>query len=113
MLKDLSVTPIQAAAMMTLHAHGPTSQAELGRLIDMEATNVRGLVARLEALGLVSIEGHPSDTRQNVVTTTRKGNTAAVEIAGISARASAETLNALTDDERETFIALLSRIALA
>ena len=110
-LKGLGVTPMQAAALMTLHP-GTLSQADLGRAIGMEPANVHGLVARLRKLGLIDIEAHPTDQRQVRVALSEAGIRSAEKLAVLSAQAAAETLECLAPDERATLMSLLSRIAL-
>jgi DNA-binding MarR family transcriptional regulator len=112
LLKSIGITPMQAATMMTLHARGPLSQADLGRAIGMEPANVHGLVARLKKQALIDVEAHPSDQRQVRVKLSRDGERQAAEIAELSARAQTETLAPLAPEERDHLMALLGRIAL-
>jgi DNA-binding MarR family transcriptional regulator len=112
LLKDVGITPMQAAGVMTLHARGPLSQAELGRAIGMEPANVHGLVARLKKQALIVVEPHPSDQRQVRVRLSDAGERQAGEIAELSARAQTETLAPLAPDERDHLMTLLGRIAL-
>jgi DNA-binding MarR family transcriptional regulator len=112
LLKDVGITPMQAATVMMLYARGPLSQADLGRAIGMEPANVHGLVARLKKQALIEVEAHPTDARQLRVALSAGGKRQAVEIAGLSARAQTETLAPLTAAERDHLMALLGRIAL-
>jgi DNA-binding MarR family transcriptional regulator len=111
LLKGLGVTPMQAAALMTLH-RGTLSQADLGRAIGMEPANVHGLVARLKKLGFIDVESHPTDQRQVRVALSEKGDRSAVKLAQLSAQSAEETLARLAPAERETLMHLLGRIAL-
>jgi MarR family transcriptional regulator, lower aerobic nicotinate degradation pathway regulator len=110
LLKDVGITPMQAATVMTLHRHGPLSQAELGRAIGMEPANVHGLVARLKNQSLVDVEAHPTDQRQVRVTLSAKGDRQAGAIAQLSLRSATETLAPLTPVERDHLMDLLGRI---
>lgn len=112
MLKGLGITPMQAATIMTLHQHGPLSQADLGRAIGMEPANVHGLVARLKKLSLIGVAPHPTDQRQVRVALSAQGKQQAGEIAKVSGLSAIETLEPLTPAERDHFMALLGRIAL-
>ena len=111
LLKGLGVTPMQAAALMTLH-RAELSQADLGRAIGMEPANVHGLVARLKKLELIDVEAHPTDQRQVRVALSGRGRRSAVKLAHLSAQSAEETLSLLAPAERETLMELLSRIAL-
>lgn len=109
-LKDVGVTPMQAAAIMALRSRGEVSQAELGRAIAMEPANVHVLLARLTKLGLVDLSPHAVDARQIVVALSPKGEERAQRIADVTARASAQTLQPLTVAERDVLLELLARI---
>ena len=112
LLKDVGITPMQAATVMTLHRRGPLSQAELGRAIGMEPANVHGLVARLKKQSLVDVEPHPTDQRQVRVALSLQGEQQAGAIARLSLASAAETLEPLTPAERDRLMELLARIAL-
>ena len=112
LLKDLGITPMQAATIMTLHRRGPLSQADLGRAIGMEPANVHGLVARLKKQSLIDVEPHPTDQRQVRVALSAQGEHQAGAIARLSLQSAAETLAPLEPAERDHLMALLSRIAL-
>lgn len=112
MLKAERITPMQAAAIMTLHA-GTLSQAELGRAIGMEPANVHGLVARLQKRKLVTTRSDETDDRKIVVALSPAGRARADRIARRTALAAESALEVLTPSERETFLRLLARFALA
>jgi MarR family transcriptional regulator, lower aerobic nicotinate degradation pathway regulator len=112
LLKDLGITPMQAATVMTLHRRGPLSQADLGRAIGMEPANVHGLVARLRKQLLIEVESHPTDQRQVRVALSAEGERHAGTIAQLSLQSATDTLAPLTPAEREHLMDLLGRIAL-
>jgi DNA-binding MarR family transcriptional regulator len=111
-LRDVGITPMQAAAVMAIHRAGTLSQAELGRAIGMQPANVHGLVARLQKRGLAVTAPHPADARQVLVSLAPAGRAQAAQIAALSAAAQEATLAPLDAHERATLIALLARIAL-
>jgi DNA-binding MarR family transcriptional regulator len=111
LLKDLGITPMQAATIMTLQQRGPLSQAELGRAIGMEPANVHGLVARLKKQALIGVEPHPSDQRQLCVALAAEGERRAELLARLSAQSADQTLEPLSPAEREQLMDLLLRIA--
>ena len=110
LLKEIGVTPMQAAAIMALRGRGELSQADLGRAIGMEPANVHVLLARLTKLALVDLTPHAVDNRQIVVGLSPKGEAQAQRIAVVTARASAQTLQPLTPAERVVLLELLARI---
>jgi DNA-binding MarR family transcriptional regulator len=112
LLKDLGITPMQAATVMTLHRRGPLSQADLGRAIGMEPANVHGLVARLRKQLLIDVEPHPTDQRQVRVALSAEGERHAGTIADLSLQSASDTLAPLSPAEREHLMELLGRIVL-
>jgi DNA-binding MarR family transcriptional regulator len=110
-LRDVGITPMQAAAVMALRRGGAMSQAELGRLIGMERANVHGLVARLHALDVVETRAHPTDARALEVALSAHGVRCADDVARVSAASAEATLAPLAPHERTTLLALLARIA--
>jgi DNA-binding MarR family transcriptional regulator len=112
MLKAEKITPMQAAAIMTLHERS-LSQAELGRAIGMEPANVHGLIARLQKLRLVTTRNDEHDDRKIVVALSSAGRARADRIARQTAIAAESTLDVFSASERETFLRLLARFALA
>jgi DNA-binding MarR family transcriptional regulator len=112
LLKELGITPMLAARVLTLHRRGPLSQADLGRAIGMEPANVHGLVARLKKQNLIGVEPHPTDQRQVRVALSAQGDRQAGAIAQLSAQSAMETLAPLLPAERDHFMELLGRIAL-
>ena len=112
LLKDIGVTPMQAATVMTLHRRGALSQADLGRAIGMEPANVHGLVARLKKQALIDVAEHPTDQRQVIVALSAEGERRAGTIAALSWQSAAETLAPLAPAERDHLMELLARIAL-
>ncbi len=111
-LRDLGITPMQAAAVMAVHRAGTLSQADLGRAIGMQPANVHGIVARLQKLGLAETTPDPADARHVLVSLAPAGRDQAAHVAALSAAAHDATLAPLDAHERDTLIALLSRIAL-
>ncbi len=96
---------------MALRRGGPQSQADLGRAIGMQPANVHGLVARLHKSGLIEVTPHPTDQRQVQIALSPRGEHHAAEVAEVSARSAQMTLAPLSAAERETFLALLRRVA--
>lgn len=57
------VTRPQAGAMRVLRVHGPASQRELAAALKCDASNVTGIVDRLESRGLLERHVDPADRR--------------------------------------------------
>jgi MarR family transcriptional regulator, organic hydroperoxide resistance regulator len=103
---DLSVA--QAKALRHLAQVGPVPMRELACRLRCDASNVTGIIDRLERRGLVERRASPSDRRIKSLVTTRQGDEVARAL-WIEVRARALALLDLSDDERATLVALLRR----
>ena len=104
------LTPTQFAAMARVHELGPLSQNRLGRLTAMDSATIKGVVERLLAKGLVTLNPDPNDKRLRLVSLTPPGRaliTAATEQA-LAARI--ETLAPLSEEEAAQFEALIAKL---
>lgn len=90
---------------------GPLTQAEIGRRLGVDRSDVVALLDDLEAEGYVSREPDPTDRRRNQVTATTKGKKELVRLDGLMAKANEELLAPLSTAERAKLLELLGRIA--
>src|ERR1700730_3737086 len=60
---ELDLAPVQAKALHELEVDPPISMRELAERLKSDPSNVTGLVARLEARGLVERRPDPTDRR--------------------------------------------------
>lgn len=105
------VTPTQFATLIKLRELGVLSQNHLGRLVAMDAATTNGVITRLRKRGLVQTQASTNDLRRLDVSLTPEGQAFIAEKIGQAEKVSALTLKALTMRERETLLALLSKIA--
>jgi DNA-binding MarR family transcriptional regulator len=99
------------SVLTALSESGGISQAELGRRVWIDRSDLHALLAELEGDGLVARKPDPEDRRRNVVTLTAVG---VRKLRRLDARVQAaqETLlEPLTPAQRETFVRLLRRLA--
>jgi MarR family transcriptional regulator, lower aerobic nicotinate degradation pathway regulator len=106
----ISLTPTQWAALAKLTETGPCSQNQLGRLTAMDVATIKGVIDRLSARGLTETSPDPADGRRLLVSLTRAGQQIAEKAAPNALAISRETLAPLDAKERETLVALLSRL---
>lgn len=104
------LTPTQFAALAKLCELGPTSQNALGRATSMDAATIKGVVDRLRHKGLVAALPDAADRRRLVLAPTPEGKAAYARARPSAHRITSETLAPLTEDEAETFLALLTRL---
>ncbi|KNB49669.1 MarR family winged helix-turn-helix transcriptional regulator [Streptomyces caatingaensis] len=96
-------------AKLLAHLKGPVPMRGLATLLVCDASNVTGIVDRLEARGLVRREPDPSDRRvKNVVATDEGRETIRRVRAGMHATHTA--LDALDAEQRTALYALLERL---
>ncbi|MEU5904197.1 MarR family winged helix-turn-helix transcriptional regulator [Micromonospora sp. NPDC047527] len=110
-LAPLGLRPRHLVALTVLRDGGGTSQQSLATVLEMDSTNIVGLLNDLEAEHLVERRRSPEDRRRHVVDLTAEGvkRLSAAECA--LAGAEDEVLGALDPAERETLYELLRRAA--
>ncbi len=106
----LDITSMQATALYALGIIGPTTQAALGIAIDMEPSNVHGLIRRLIAKKLITLTVHKTDARANIITLTPEGKRFANELEKLSVDISEQFLAPLNTKEQKTLQSLLLRV---
>ena len=104
------LTTMQFAALVRLDQQGAMSQNHLGRAASMDAATVKGVVGRLEGLGLVQRHADPGDKRRLTVEITAEGQALLARVYGPAVEAMEQGLAPLTAPERVTLMALLSRL---
>jgi DNA-binding MarR family transcriptional regulator len=106
----INLTPTQWAALSKLSEVGACSQNQLGRLTSMDVATIKGVIDRLTARGLTETSPDPEDGRRLMVSLSRAGQQLAEKAAPAALAISKETLAPLDAKERETLVALLSRL---
>ncbi|WP_433531150.1 MarR family winged helix-turn-helix transcriptional regulator [Micromonospora sp. CA-263727] len=108
-LAPLGLRPRHLVALTVLREAEGISQQGLASSLQIDGTNVVGLLNDLEAAGLVERRRSPEDRRRHVVSLTETGgkrlNEAECALAGVED----EVLGALDPAERDTLYELLRR----
>jgi len=89
---------------------GPASQARLGRRTGIDRSDVVASLNELADRGLVSRSPDPDDARRNVITITPAGRAYFRRLDQILTNVQDELLTPLTSAERNTLVALLTRL---
>ncbi|MGK5445152.1 MarR family winged helix-turn-helix transcriptional regulator [Micromonospora sp. URMC 105] len=110
-LAPLGLRPRHLVALTVLRAEGGISQQALAGRLEMDGTNVVGLLNELEAAHLVERRRSPADRRRHVVELTETGTKRLSEAECALATAEEEVLGALDADQRETLYELLRKAA--
>ena len=108
--RPLGVSPAGGLALGQLRDHGPLSPSELGdRLIITRAT-VTGIVDSLERRGYVVRSPNPTDRRGVILAITPAGLEVTARVRTLIHRYERDWMSVLSDEELETYIALMHRI---
>ncbi len=104
------LTPPQFSTLVKLREVGPCSQNRLGRLINLDAATIKGIVDRLCSRGFVTSTEDAADRRRRAVKLTARGK-AAVEQAILAHEAMREEMLApLAPEERQELLRLLRKL---
>jgi DNA-binding MarR family transcriptional regulator len=101
--------PRHVVALRLLSERGPVSQQALRGLLNMDPSNVVGLLNDLEDRGLTTRRRDPADRRRHIVEISAKGE---AELNAANARINMvddEVLHALSIEERAALYRLLAR----
>jgi MarR family transcriptional regulator, lower aerobic nicotinate degradation pathway regulator len=98
------------AVLATLADHGPASQAELGRRLRIDRSDMHAVLADLERAGLVTRERDAGDRRRNFVAVTPAAAPALSRWDARVAAAQEALLAPLDAAEREELTRLLERL---
>lgn len=101
---------MQAAAIHILSDFGAMTQASLGKMIDMERSNVHGLVHRLKKKNLISVKMNKANGRAETIQLASKGKKLAEELGKRSRIVSEEFLSPLNKQEKEMLQECLKKL---
>ena len=96
--------------LASLAEGGPASQADLGRRLWLDRSDMHAIVSALEASGLVERTGDPADQRRKVVSITAAGRRTLKQLERRIQAAQEAILAPLDPAEREQLTELLARI---
>ncbi|MFG2500703.1 MarR family winged helix-turn-helix transcriptional regulator [Streptomyces sp. NPDC048441] len=102
------LTASQGKALTVLR-RGPAAMRSLADTLTCDASNMTGIIDRLEKRGLVRREPSPSDRRVKNVVLTAEGERVTDAIR-VKMHATREGLDGLGDEDRATLYALLERV---
>lgn len=70
---SVDLTPVQGLALKTLNPDAPLAMSALADTLACDASNVTGVVDKLEARGLIARQGMENDRRVKMLVVTEKG----------------------------------------
>jgi MarR family transcriptional regulator, transcriptional regulator for hemolysin len=108
-MEGLGVSP-RGFSVLTTALSGAYTQTELARMVGLDKTTMVVTLDELEAAGLAERRPSPTDRRARVIGVTEAGERKVREADEISARTNEDILGVLDADEREAFMAALTRL---
>ncbi|MEV6832404.1 MarR family winged helix-turn-helix transcriptional regulator [Amycolatopsis sp. NPDC051102] len=108
-LAPLGIRPRHLIALTVLRDRGESSQQDLAKILEMDGTNVVGLLNDLEAENLVERRRSTADRRRHVVELTDVGAKLLARAEFALAAVEDEVFSTLGDDQRETLYELLQQ----
>lgn len=106
-LAPLGLRPRHLLTLTVLRDRGDCSQQALSTMLEMDGTNIVGLLNELEADKLIERRRSPEDRRRHVVELTDAGAQILAKAEFALAAVEDEVLGALDDEQRETLYSLL------
>lgn len=108
-LTPLGLRPRHLVALTVLRDHGETTQQALSAALQIDRTNLVGLLNDLESDGLATRRRSQEDRRRHIVALTDAGTERLAQAELALSAVERDTLGALDDEDRETLYRLLQR----
>jgi DNA-binding MarR family transcriptional regulator len=87
---SLDLTPAQGMALRSLNPDVPLAMSALAETLTCDASNITGVVDKMEARGLIARQGAENDRRVKVLVVTEKGRQLRSELLSRAAKAPPE-----------------------
>lgn len=110
LLAEAGVSKQRVAVLSALAERGPSSQAELGRTVWMDRSDMHAVLRQLEEEGLVDRAQDARDRRRNVVSLTPAGERALADLRTRVGAVQDALLKPLSAAERRELLRLLRRL---
>jgi DNA-binding MarR family transcriptional regulator len=110
-LAPLGLRPRHLVALTVLRDRGGSTQQALAATLEVDGTNIVGLLNELEAEKLIERRRSPEDRRRHVVELTDAGAKQLAKVEFALAAVEDEVLAALNESQRETLYSLLQQAA--
>jgi DNA-binding MarR family transcriptional regulator len=110
LLAEAGVSKQRVAVLSALAERGPSSQAELGRTVWMDRSDMHAVLRLLEDEGLVARTQDARDRRRNVVSLTAAGERALADLRERVNAVQETLLKPLSAAERRELLRLLHRV---
>jgi DNA-binding MarR family transcriptional regulator len=108
---DSNLTSVQFVTLCALRDNGPSSQADLVRITDVDQATIRGIIERLRARHLISVSKDELDGRKVIMTLMPMGTALLREMVPRAKKISQLTVECLNPAEQVALIYLLRRLS--
>jgi DNA-binding MarR family transcriptional regulator len=112
-LAEENLSPLQYAVLAYLYVHPDIDQNSLAARLGVDRASTSQLVDQLEEKGLVERRVNDEDRRARLLCLSRDGLAVRERLHPVGRAAEKEILSTLTASERDTLIALLTRVVTA
>ena len=108
--RDLGLTRSQCSVLAHLARHDGIQQGTLAEILEVEPITLTRLVDRLEHMGLVAREAHPTDRRIRLLRLTDAARPKLADIFAIGALTRGEAMEGVADEDRDRLFDVLSHM---
>ena len=107
---DSQLTAVQFVTLCAVRDHGPSSLTELVKATAVDQATIRGIVERLKARELITLEPDPEDRRKVIVGLSVDGDRLVQQTVPCAARISELTMSNLNPAEQVAVLFLLRKM---
>nr|WP_225933873.1 MarR family winged helix-turn-helix transcriptional regulator [Pseudomonas azerbaijanoccidentalis] len=107
---DSQLTAVQFVTLCAVRDHGPSSLTELVKATAVDQATIRGIVERLKARELITLEPDPEDRRKVIVGLSADGDRLVQQTVPCAARISELTMSNLNPAEQVAVLFLLRKM---
>lgn len=109
-LEKHDMTPVQGTLLLLFEPDEGKSMHSMSRLMGCDASNITGLVDRLESQNLIERTVDPNDRRVKLIKLTKKGEHCRLEVLASLKKSEAADLQRLTPTEKSTLVRIIDKL---
>jgi DNA-binding MarR family transcriptional regulator len=109
-MDHMSMTPIQGMLLLTFEPDQQKTMQELSQIMGCDASNMTGLIDRLDTHGLIERTADPKDRRVKVIALSKKGEQCREQILLLLQKTETADMQRLTADEQATFVQIVNKL---
>jgi DNA-binding MarR family transcriptional regulator len=106
--RELGLTRSQCSVLAHLARHDGIQQGVLAEILEVEPITLTRLVDRLEQMGLVERQSHPTDRRIRLLRLTEAARPKLADIFAVGAATRGEAVEGVSEEDRDRLFDILS-----